>query len=431
MKLNLQIIILAVFILAAVFGLLVFSGAIPLGDQSQTQGGQGTVVLWGTVNASAVSPVLEEFNGDNQTFSVQYVQKAEETFNQDLLEALASGTGPDMFFLPQDLVFSYSNKIFTIPYESYPQSTFKNTFVGAGEVFMTGTGILAFPIAVDPMVMYYNRSHLDAANILFPPTYWDEFSGLVPKLTQKDSGNRIIKSTLSLGQFANINHAKDLLAMMFMQTGNPIIAEVDGTRVSVLDRSNTQYSLGAVLQFFTDFANPIKDVYSWNRSLPNSRDFFSAENLSFYFGYASEFRPLVNTNPNQNFQVAPMPQIRGANIKVTSANVLGIAISSSSKNFNTALRASSLMATGPFAARFAPSLGMVPVRRDLLATVPTDAYSPTFYASALYARGWLDPSATATDDIFRGMVERVLSGTMSYADAVRDASSKLGLLLIR
>jgi len=431
MKLNLQIIILAVFIISAVFGLLVFSGTIPIGNKSKTAGGQGTVVLWGTVQSSAVTPILEEFNGVNKTFSVEYVQKQEETFNQDLLEALASGTGPDMFFLPQDLVFSYSNKIFTIPYQSYPQATFKNTFVGAGEVFMTGNGILAFPIALDPMVMYYNRSHLDASNILFPPIYWDEFSGLVPKLTEKDSANKIIKSTVALGQFANINYAKDLLAMMFMQTGNPIISEKDGTRISVLDKSNSQYNLGAVLQFFTDFANPTKDVYSWNRSLPASRDFFSADNLSYYFGYASEFQSLVNANPNQNFLVAPMPQIRGGNIKLTSANVLGIAISSSSKNLNTALLASSLMATGPFASKFGPSLGMVPVRRDLLVTVPTDAYSPTFYASALFARGWMDPSDSVTDDIFRGMVERVLSGTMSYTDAVRDASSKLDLLLIR
>ena len=201
MKLNLQIIILAVFIISAVFGLLVFSGTIPIGNKSKTAGGQGTVVLWGTVQSSAVTPILEEFNGVNKTFSVEYVQKQEETFNQDLLEALASGTGPDMFFLPQDLVFSYSNKIFTIPYQSYPQATFKNTFVGAGEVFMTGNGILAFPIALDPMVMYYNRSHLDASNILFPPIYWDEFSGLVPKLTEKDSANKIIKSTVAKSNF--------------------------------------------------------------------------------------------------------------------------------------------------------------------------------------------------------------------------------------
>jgi len=71
---------------------------------------------------------------------VKYVQKSPETFDRDLLEALASGAGPDMFFLPDNLVFQYTNKIFTIPYGSFPLTTFKNTFAGAGEVFLTSKG---------------------------------------------------------------------------------------------------------------------------------------------------------------------------------------------------------------------------------------------------------------------------------------------------
>ena len=59
--------------------------------------------------------------------------------------------------------------------------------------------------------------------------------------------------------------------------------------------------MGSVLKFYTDFADPLKDVYSWNKSFSNSRDAFSAENLVFYLGYASELQSLINKNPNQNF----------------------------------------------------------------------------------------------------------------------------------
>lgn len=430
MKGNFQIIILVLFIIGAVFGVLVFSGAIPINDKSKALG-LGTVVLWGTVKSEMISPLLDEFNAANPTFSVRYVQKQSESFGQDLLEALASGQGPDMFFLPENLAFSYKNKIFTIPYQNYPQATFKSNFIGASEVFTTSAGILAFPVAVDPMVMYYNRSILDANNIVKPPVYWDEFASLVPTLTQKDDTNKITKSTIALGQFGNINYAKDILATMFMQADNPIIYEKDGTFYSSLDQANTKYGLGKVLQFYTDFSNPIKDVYSWNRSLPTSRDAFSAENLAFYFGYASEFKSLVNKNPNQNFMVAPMPQLRGSTFKLTNGHVMGIAISSASKNFNTALTAASLMAVSDFASKFGPTLGMVPVRRDLFTKVPADSYSPIFYSSALFARGWLDPSSSDTNDIFRGMIEKVISGSLSYDDSVRDANSKMGFLLFK
>lgn len=430
MKGNFKTIIIIIFIAAAVFGLLVFSGTIPLGSQKDKEGALGTVVLWGTVKTQIIAQALDDFNRVNKTFTVKYAQKDPETFDQDLLEALASGQGPDMFFLPDNLIFSYKNKIFPIPYQSLPVASFKNSFAGAGEVFLTSQGVLAFPIAIDPMVMYYNRSILDANSIVYPPSSWDEFAGLAPILTKKDEGKKIIKSGVAMGQFSNIAHAKDIISTLFMQAGNPIITEKNGSFISSLNEAG-KYNLGSVLKFYTDFSNPLKDVYSWNKSLPNSIDVFSADNLAFYFGYASELQSLVNKNPNLNFLPAPVPQIKNADFKLTSARVTGIAISAFSKNFNTAFIASSLLANSDFAFKFASALGIAPARRDLLAVKQTDAYMPIFYSSALYARGWLDPSPEDTDDIFRNMIDKVLSNSMTVEDAITDASAKLSLLLVR
>ena len=430
MKGNFQIIILIVFIATAVLGILVFSGAIPLGNQGDNTGAQGTVVLWGTVKTGIISPLLEDFNRVNTAFVVKYEEKHPDTFDNDLLEALAGGVGPDMFFISDDLAFKYSNKIYTIPYQSFSLNTFKNTFVGAGEVFLTSKGVLAFPLAVDPLMMYYNRSVLDANGIAYPPAYWDEFTNLVPLLTKKDNRGIITNSTIAMGQFSNVFHAKDILSALFMQAGNSIIAEKNGSFVSVLGQTG-KYDLGSILKFYTDFADPLKDIYSWNKSFSNSRDAFSAENLAFYFGYASELQSLVNKNPNQNFLVASIPQIRNSNFKLTSAHVTGIAISSLSKNFNTAFTAANLMAKTDFASKFVASLGVAPVRRDLLKAAPTDAYLSTFYASAFFAKNWLDPSPKDTDNIFQEMIEKVLSNRMSVGEAVSDASAKLRLLLVK
>jgi ABC-type glycerol-3-phosphate transport system substrate-binding protein len=429
MKGNFQLIILIVFIVAAIFGVLVFSGAIPLGKNGE--GSLGTVVLWGTVPNQAISEPIKSFNDANPTFVVKYIEKSSDTFDQDLLEALASGTGPDLFFLPDNLTFHYANKIFAIPYTSYPLTTFKNVFAGAGEVFLTSKGISAFPMAIDPLVMYYNRSILDANGIVYPPAFWDDLTSLVPTLTQKDDSSKIIKPAVALGHFSNVVHAKDILATLFMQTGNPLITEKNGIFNSVLDSPIGNYNLPSVLKFYTDFADPNKAVYSWNKSFANSDNVFSAENLAFYFGYGSELQSLVNKNPNQNFFVAGMPQIKNSKFKLTGARVTGLAISAFSKNFNTAFIAASLMATGDFASKFAQATGVAPARRDLLAVKPADAYSPIFYSSALYARSWLDPSPKDTDNIFSGMINAVLSGNLSVTDAIKDASSKMSLLLIK
>ncbi|MFA6076498.1 MAG: extracellular solute-binding protein [Candidatus Paceibacterota bacterium] len=428
---NFQIVTIIVFIALAVFGVLVFSGAIPIGDDN-TPGGLGTVVLWGTINGTTLAPLLEEFNNVNPTFTVKYEQKGINNFDQELLEALASGVGPDMFFLPDDLAFHYANKIFPIPYESYPLVSFKNNFASAGEVFLTSRGILAFPLSIDPLMMYYNRSQLDANGIIRPPVLWDDLVDMVPKLTKKDDSNKISKSAVALGHFSNVTHAKDILSALFMQTGNSIVTEQNGVFNTNLDTPNPKYNLASILKFYTGFADPNnRDLYSWNKSFPNSSDSFSREDLTFYFGFASELVPLINKNPNQDLAVAPIPQIKNSNFKLTTAQVMGIALLSSSKNFNTAFTAASLMATGDFASKFAVALGVAPARRDLLKVKPTDAYSPIFYDSALYAKSWLDPREKDTDNIFRNMIDGVLSNNMTVQSAISDASAKINLLLQR
>src|SRR3989344_5034 len=182
MKGSFQLIFIIVFIALAVFGVLVFSGAIPLGGDEEV-GGAGTVVLWGTTKNSAISEALKEFNDANPTFVVRYVEKSPVSFDDDLLEALASGNGPDIIFLPENLVFHYANKIATIPFVNYPLAAFKNNFASAGEVFLTSNGVLALPMTVDPLMMYYSRSMLDANAIVYPPATWEELTALVPKIT--------------------------------------------------------------------------------------------------------------------------------------------------------------------------------------------------------------------------------------------------------
>ncbi|MFZ2150211.1 MAG: extracellular solute-binding protein [Minisyncoccia bacterium] len=430
MKPNFQLIIIIIFIAAALVGILVFSGAIPIGKDGD--GNLGNVVLWGTVRSGLLAEPLELFNEANPSFVVKYVQKSPTTFDRDLLEALATGKGPDLFFLPDDLAFHYANKIFSIPYASFPLSSFKNTFSGAGEVFLTSKGIMALPVSVDPLVMFYNRSILDANGIVYPPVYWEDLAGMIPTLTKKDDTGKITQSAVALGHSSNVAHAKEILIALFMQAGNPITTETSsGKFSSSLDSAVGSYNLPSILKFYTDFADPNHPAYSWNKSFANSDEVFSSENVAFYFGYASELESFVRRNPNQNFFVAPLPQIKDAKFKLTGARVTGLAISSASRNFNTAFTAASLMATTDFANKFAKAQNLPPARRDLLSVKPADAFSPVFFSSALFAKGWLDPSPADTDSIWAGMVNAVLSNSLSVDDAIKDASSKLNLLLIK
>jgi ABC-type glycerol-3-phosphate transport system substrate-binding protein len=220
---------------------------------------------------------------------------------------------------------------------------------------------------------------------------------------------------------------------MFLQSGNGIVKEVEGNFVSTLeDSANSTYSLADALRFYTDFADPLKEVYSWNISLPNSRDYFSSENLGFYFGYASELETLVKRNPNQNFLIAPIPQIKGSNAKATYAKVTGIGILISTQSFENSLSAAMALAGGEFAKTYSSILGIAPARRDLLfQKQPEEVFSPIVNSSALFAKSWLDPSPRDTNNIFRKMIENVISNTSNVTEALVDAQGKMSLLLLQ
>ncbi|MFM7088915.1 MAG: hypothetical protein ACKOW9_05310, partial [Candidatus Paceibacterota bacterium] len=111
--------------------------------------------------------------------------------------------------------------------------------------------------------------------------------------------------------------------------------------------------------------------------------------------------------------------------------VTGVAISAFSKNQELALVVANLMTTGDFVRDFARATGTAPARRDLLASQLADAYMPTIFKSALYAKSWFDPRPEESNDIFRAMVESVLSGTARPETAIRRANGQLDLLLVK
>ncbi len=429
---KLQIILLGVFIAGLLAGVLIFAGIIPVGTNTGPAGASGDVVIWGTVKRDLISNSIDEFNRANKTYRVIYIEKDPATLDADLTEALASGRGPDLFFMPDDLIIRHTDKLFVIPYQNYPESTFRSTFITEGELYLTKNGILGLPFLVDPMVMYYNRDILEGAGVVNPPLYWSDFENFAKTITTRGQTGNIIKSAISFGEFANVAHAKDLLSLMLIQAGNPIVSRTDTGYVTRLADSFGQSisPANAIMDFYTKFSNPTLDIYSWNRSLSYSKDAFIAGDLATYFGYASEVLNIKSKNPNLNFDVVKIPQTRGGRASATFGKMYALAIAKSSKNLSTAYVAATALVNPDLVAKFSQASGLPPALRGLLANKPTSPYyASVFYDSALIGRAWLDPSTTQTDAIYRSMVEDITSGRLASGESVQKASNQLTALL--
>src|SRR3989344_106314 len=437
-----RIIITGIFILFLVLAILIFSGLIPIGkSKGSNQGVKGNVVLWGTIPNENLSPIIENFNANNEDLKVSYKEKKSESFDSELIEALASGAGPDLILLPDNLINRYQDKIFLIPYESFSIRDFKDIFIQQGELYLNENGILALPFSVDPMVMYYNRDMFSSAGISKPPENWEDFFEIVPLLTKRDQSTNILTSAVSFGEFANITHAKDIISMLLLQSGNPIIIKHPGTEglsqileVTLADSSNPNEESPAsiTLDFYTEFSNPASNteegLYSWNKSLLPSQDAFISEKLAIYFGYASELFIIQERNPNLNFDVVMVPQAKNINTKITFGRMNALAIAKTSPNINTSFIVANLLTKKDFIENLSKGLSLPPVRRDLLFVKPKNPYTSIFYDSALISRSWFDPSPKETSEIFEKMVDDIISGRLSIKESVSKAHNGIELI---
>lgn len=428
---NFQTILITVFTFFVVIGVLIFSGVFGTPKSKNSNLITGNVVIWGTLEKITMDNIFYSIIAANKGLQINYLKKDEATIDQELIEALALDNGPDLIFLKNDSILKNKNKIYPIPFVSFPEKNFRDSFVQAGEVYLDETGILALPLTIDPMVMYYNRSIFDEAGISKAPNTWEEISDLALKLSVKDGANNIKKSAVALGTFDNINYAKDILTTLLFQSNNQIVEKGSRGTNSTL----TSYDGGkkmitqSVLEFYSQFADPVKSVYSWNRGLVNSLDSFINEDLVIYFGYASDLFKINAKNPNLNFDVVAMPQFKETNRKVIYGKINAIALLKNSQNLNSAFAVANALVSDEINAQIASSLSLPPVKRSLLVQKPaTPYYASVFYDSALIARSWLDPAGVETKLIFKDLVDGTLRG-YNLIEIIIQANDRLNLLL--
>ena len=420
-------IVTAIFVLLALAGVLIFATYTSINKSTI-----GTVSVWGSLPHSVFDSMIGALSKGNSNYSnVTYQVIPEDRIVPQLVEAIASGKGPDLVIFPESDLVGQADKLQTIPYSSYSKRTFQDNFIQAGESFLTQDGVLGLPFTIDPIVMYWNRSLFATAGIATPPRYWDEISTIAPKLTKADKNSTLTVSAVSFGTWSNVDHAKEIFLTLLNQLGNPVIALNDkGEYTSVLlgGKGGPTLPADSALRFYTGFADPTQPLYSWNSSEPHSRDAFIAGNLAIYFGYSSELTSIRGANPNLNFDVAAVPAIRGGGQGVYG-NMDGLSVPNGAKNPAGAfLLAEDLTAVN--SQTFLQTLIHLPsVRRDVSTTDPSDPYATIFRSAALTAFTFLDPNPSATNSIFKRMTESVSSGKLQVSEATGGAHQELQALL--
>jgi multiple sugar transport system substrate-binding protein len=199
--------------------------------------------------------------------------------------------------------------------------------------------IYGLPLSLDTMAIYYNKDLLDQAGVAEAPKTWEDFQAAVRKLTKYNrSTGAITQSGAALGTGANIPWSDDILYVLFRQSSLRFTDSsgraVFNIRPSGGSQSDETPAMN-IMNFYTDFANPTRDTYTWNDSMENALDAFVKGKVAFFFGY-SFHTPLIKARaPQLNYDVMPLLQLN-PDFPVNVANYSLQSVTAKSKNQNEA-----------------------------------------------------------------------------------------------
>ena len=394
--------------------------------------GTTRLVIWGAFDDGAVyDQIINEYKANNKNVEVSYVKKDPATYEKDVVDALASGQGPDIWQIHNDWLPKHRLKIAPAPVTIFTLDDYKKTFVPAAyDDLVYGGKIYGVPLYVDNMALFYNQTLIGKANLLDVPKTWNDFITASEKMTILDNADRVVQAGAVLGTSNNIQRPMDILYTLMMQNmqGKLGMTNTEDTEAT-FNQSTTvgaeaYYPGTKALDLYTSFARPAKETYCWNAALPDGLSVFINGQAGMMFGYSYMVPQIQKRNPALKFGIAMMPQIKGADVELTIANYWPLVVSVNSKNTDEAWKflkfASSATGDGYYTSNTHLPSSRMDAGRGL---IMEDAYG-IFHDQAKISRSWYKGDATAVDKIFSDTITSVILYNQP-AQAALDAAARL------
>ena len=388
--------------------------------------------IWGTEDSREIwDAIINRFREEvAKGAEIKYVKKDPRTYEEELLNALASGKGPDIFSLADSELQTHRDKLKPLIEGEleYERKNLKTIFAdGLTQAIADDAGALfGTPLAFDTLALFYNRDYLNAANIPSPPQTWDELLEQSRLLTKFSSAGGITRSGVALGTALNVAHAPDILLALILQSGETILtADSSGRGRSALQSEKT----ASALSFYTSFADTAKRTYAWNAFFEDSLAAFAKGDAVMAFGYAKDAKRVRELNPQLNFDTAPLPQVSRESPQVNLGRFSIFAVSRTTKEPENAWRFLLWLQGKDVEKTYIDLVGLPPARRDLAVAKPPREYLIPFYDQVLSARTIPIVLNGSFEEIFNDMIEAVATRRFSAAQALSRAASAINDIL--
>jgi multiple sugar transport system substrate-binding protein len=450
--------------------------------------------VWGLFDDSDVmARTISEYQKRNpRVKEIVYKKLTVDSYENDLMDALATGNGPDVFLIHNTWLPKHEDKLAPAPADSLSSS--QADIVTAKQVqdqfagvvfsdFVADGKVFALPLSVDSLALYYNKDLLNQAGIATPPATWIDFDSAVKKITRVDSFGNINLSGAAMGMSSDasagtgkINRATDILTLLMMQSGADMINSKTN-QASFAGFTNATYNNEmtpgeSALAYYTKFSNPAKAEYSWNSLQHNSKDSFVEGKTAMMFNYSWLIPQIKERAPKLSLGVARVPQNKdasGTGLDIDFANYWGYAVSKNkvqNQDFVTVAQQNKhtyatddqrvaeswkfirfltmpqsasadlpVAATGSESVNFDPAAEYIKnqakpaARRDLVEKQKSDILLSPFAQGNLIAKSWAQPDNLAVEKIFDGMIDNVVLKNEPLHDVIGQAQNAVNVLL--
>lgn len=409
-----QLIVIGIVVAAIGLVIALFS----LGGTHNT-GPKTTLTIWGVYDNRSVWETVTRAYAQTTGNTIVYVQKNPETYEQELLDALASGNGPDIFYFKNTWLLKHYNKVSAAPASLFTEQSIEQNYPAVVvRDFTSNNKVFAVPLYIDTLALFYNPTLLDQATIAFPPKTWEELTAMVSKLKKVDTNGTVRAAAVALGTGSNVDHASDLLSLLMMQAGSSIANSSYET---------TFRSTGGeeALRFMTQFARLNSPNYTWNQQMDSSLEAFAKGKTAFAFGYASDIASVKAIAPYLDFKIAPMPQPQNATLRKDYASYWGFAVSRQSPNAAAAWDFISQMTQTAPSKTYATLTYEPPAKRVLLQTMQNDLALGVFVKQAFTALSWPQPDPKLVDSIFINGIDAAATGRATVEQTVLSMSTQI------
>ncbi len=303
-------------LLAIIFLILIIKAFAGRGNKAAG----GEITWWGLwEEESTVAPLISEYQTKNPKVKIKYIRQSQQDYRERLTNALAKGTGPDIFRFHNSWVPMFKSELDTLPSSVISAAEYSQTFYPVAASDLTfGTGIAGIPLMYDGLALFINEDIFSSA-AKSPPSTWDELRTLARELTIKDADENITQAGVALGRTENVDHWPEILGLMMLQ---------NGVRLSV----PTGKLAEDAISFFTIFS---ATDGVWDATLPPSTQAFAGGKVAMYIAPSWRAFEIRQQNPNLKFKTVKVPQLAKTNPSepdVTYATYWAEGVWSRSKN---------------------------------------------------------------------------------------------------